>query len=83
MPIPMTAEQVLDRYFLEMRCKVLDVAAALDRIERAAGGAAVLQDPRVDRLKKATQVLFDARPDRAQRVLMIFSDEYEPAWPRP
>ena len=83
MPIPMPASAVLDRYFLEMRGKVLEVAAALDRVERAAGAEQAVRDERLDLLKEAIATLTDGRADRASRVLTIFSDPYEPSWPRP
>jgi hypothetical protein len=83
MPIPMLAGAVLDRYFLEMRSKVLDVAAALDRIERAAEPQRSAADARMAKLRQAVEILLDARPDRAARVLAIFSDPYDPKWPRP
>ena len=52
MPIPMTAKQVLDREFLEIRCKILEIAAALDRLERAEG--ALEGDPRMELLREVT-----------------------------
>ena len=78
MPIPMSCADVLDQYFLEMRHKVLDVAAALDRVDRADGD--VSGDPRVDALKRAIAVLLEDAPGRAERVLTVFSDEYDPNW---
>ena len=35
-----TAADVLDRDFLSMRCRLIELAAALDRIDRAQGSAA-------------------------------------------
>ena len=83
MPTVMPAGAVLDRYFLEMRAKVLDVAAALDRIERGEGAARVAGDERLVKLRKAVGILLDDEPDRAERVLTVFSDPYDPDWPRP
>jgi len=34
-PNPMTAFQVLDTYFLETRARLLEIAANLDRMDRA------------------------------------------------
>ncbi len=82
-PIPMDAEAVLDRYFLEMRSKVLDLGAALDRIERADGAERVRQDERMKQLQDGIGILVDGGGDRATRIHMIFADEYEPDWPRP
>ncbi len=83
MSIPMPAAAVLDRYFLEMRCKVLDVAAALDRIEQATHAQPAMRDSRLVKLRQAISVLLDEQSDRATRVQMIFSDPYEPKWERP
>ena len=80
MSIPMNAPQVLNRYFLEMRCKVLEVAASLDRIDRAGGSAGDDTDPRLVQLRRAIRVLLENDPERAERVQMIFSREYDPEW---
>lgn len=82
MPCPMPAPQLLDRHFLDMRCRVLDLAAALDRIERSEGGRR-LQDARLELLHAAISILSDGEPDRAARVQMLFSDPYDAAWKRP
>ena len=52
---PLTSKQVVDIYFMEHRAKLLDIAAFLDRLERAADQEG-LQDVRVRALKK--QFLF-------------------------
>ena len=83
MSIPMSPEQVLDRYFLEMRCKVLDVAAALDRIDRAGGAAKVAADRRMQQLREAVGTLRTDDDSRAERVQQIFSLAYDPEWARP
>lgn len=81
MSIPMTREQVVNRYFLEMRCKVLEVAASLDRVDRAeAAGARA--EPRLDQLRRAIRVLLEDSPGRAEKVQHIFSREYDPNWRR-
>jgi hypothetical protein len=73
------AKETLERYFLEMRWRCLSLAADLDRIERAAGGAAVLQsDPRLIKLKEAIGVLSRNGPNRAEQVQTIFSDKTPP-----
>lgn len=74
----LTAPEVLNREFLEIRCKILDVAAALDRLTRAEGS--VNQDPRLARLKEALEAVLELDADRAERVQMIFSRAYDPEW---
>jgi hypothetical protein len=83
MPIPMSSQMVLDRYFLELRCKVLDVAAGLDRIAQAPGFERTSGDERLSKLKEAISILLDTSTDRAEHIQMIFSDPYHPEWPRP
>jgi hypothetical protein len=72
------APEVFDREFLEIRAKVLEVAACLDRLDRAPG--TVQQDPRMVRLRQAIDLLADSRPDRAERVQLVFSREYDEDW---
>lgn len=78
MPIPLTAEQILDREFLEIRCKILEIAAALDRLERAEGS--VTEDRRMKMVYDGLAVLSTDSADRAEQVQMIFSRRYEPGW---
>jgi hypothetical protein len=78
MMTPMTARQIFDREFLELRAKVLELAASLDRLDRAEGDTA--DDPRRRKLDEALRLLLAPAEDRAERVQMIFSREYEPDW---
>lgn len=73
-----TAPEVLDREFLEIRAKVLEVAACFDRLDRAPG--TVEQDPRMVRLRQAIDLLLDAYPDRAERTQLVFSRKYDEDW---
>jgi len=66
----MTRQQVLDLYFLEARCHLLDVAAFLDRVERGTGDA----DFRLTAFREALALLAVGQPDRAGSVLRAFSD---------
>lgn len=69
------AKQTLEQYFLEMRWRCLSLAADLDRVERSAGGPALLDaDPRLQRLRQAIGVLLEGRTNRAEQVQNIFSD---------
>ncbi|QEH38328.1 hypothetical protein OJF2_69290 [Aquisphaera giovannonii] len=71
---------ILDRDFLETRCKVLEVAAALDRIDRAPAHHPEHPDPRLGQLRQALEALLIPGPDRAETIQLIFSREYDPAW---
>ncbi|RMG37194.1 MAG: hypothetical protein D6725_09295 [Planctomycetota bacterium] len=77
---PQPAADTLERTFLEIRAKLLELAADLDRIERGAGFEAVRDDERLQNIRKALQVLLEPGTDRAERVQMIFSDPYDPHW---
>lgn len=78
MPIPLTAPQVLEREFLEMRAKLLELAAGLDRLDRASGD--VEADPRLGQIEQALEVLGSGEPGRAERVQMIFSLAFDETW---
>ena len=70
---PVTRKQVIDLYFLEHRAKMIDIAAFLDRVDRAqAGGEA--EDFRVAAMRQALDVLTDGKDERARRVLDALSD---------
>ena len=76
---PRNAEQVLDAEFLIMRSKMLDLAAAFDRLGRASG--TVADDPRLQRLRQALEILGNSRiQDKAEAVQQAFSLEYHADW---
>lgn len=66
----MTRQQILDLYFMEARAKVIDLAAFMDRVERANGE----EDFRMQAFRDALQELEKGNPDRAKRVLLSLSD---------
>lgn len=80
MPGDLGAKQMLDREFLEIRRRLLDVAAAFDRIERADGYDDVRSAPRMAMLRQAARTLIDEARDRTERVQMVFSDNYDESW---
>jgi hypothetical protein len=70
---PLTGPQVVDLYFMEHRAKLLDIAAFLDRLERAAPPTGT-GDVRVRALTRAIPLLIDGEGDRARRILELLSD---------
>ena len=66
----MTREQLLDLYFIEARAKLIDLAAFLDRVERAEGK----EDFRLLAFRKALAELQNSEPGRPRRVLLALSD---------
>lgn len=82
MAAPVPAATVLDRVYLEVRCKLLDVAAMLDRIERVDGDSVAADDPRLQQFREALAILGHEGADRAERIQMLFSDPYVANWSR-
>lgn len=74
----LTADKVLDKYYLEVRCMLIEIAATLDRHDRAcdeqSGGGE--HDERLDKVYAALAMLSDSSgtPDRSERLLNMFSD---------
>ena len=68
---PMNRTQVVDAYFMEHRARILDLAAFLDRVDRAGPGT---DDFRMQAFRAAGAILGDGKPERARRVLELLSD---------
>jgi hypothetical protein len=66
----MTRQQVLDLYFMDARSKLIDLAAFLDRFERAKGK----EDFRMEAFRKALKELKPGKSHRAKAVLLSLSD---------
>jgi hypothetical protein len=72
MPTPTTpVVQPLDREFLGIRCRLIELAAAFDRIDR--NGSPAAGDARMDQIRRSLEVLAGDAPDRAEQVQMVFS----------
>ena len=80
---PLPAPTALDAYFLEARCRLLDIAAFLDRIERGESGTTTATDPRLAKIQRALAVLMEQPSHRAEAIQQIFSLDYDPTWERP
>jgi hypothetical protein len=65
----MTSQQVLDLYYMDARCKLIEIAAFLDRVERSTGQG----DFRLSAFREAMEEL-SANGNRAERVLLALSD---------
>ena len=66
----MTRQQVLDLYFLDARHKLIEIAAFLDRAERATGK----EDFRLKNFRAALTKLDGTKKNRAKNILLAFSD---------
>jgi len=80
---PLSASAALSAYYLEARCRLLDVAAILDRIGRGADAATLATDPRMARLREGLEAVVKLPEGRAEEVQRIFSLPYDPAWQAP
>ncbi len=79
MSIPLNSEQVLDREYLEIRGKILELAASLDRLERAAG--CVNEDNRMNLISQGLQILLqETDQTKAAQIQMLFSRVYDDTW---
>ena len=78
MTLPRTPDAVLEQEFLPLRAKILEIAAGLDRLDRAGGTAG--DDRRRERLEQAIRLLLEDQPHRAEQVQRLFSREYESDW---
>lgn len=74
----MNSKQILDREFLELRAKILQIAASLDRIERADG--AVDHEEKMELVRKAISILTIEDTHRAERIQLHFSRDYDESW---
>ncbi|MBI1825958.1 MAG: hypothetical protein HY287_12690 [Planctomycetes bacterium] len=76
----MDAKQTLDRFYLEMRRDLLELAAGLDRLDRATSQDSIHADHRMQKLQQAAEILADGNANRAERIQMLFSEAYEHEW---
>jgi len=67
---PPTPVNLVDLGFMDSRSKLIDLAAFLDRVQRAGQDG----DFRVQALKNALTLLSQDKPQRAKDVLLSFSD---------
>jgi hypothetical protein len=70
---PLTQQQLIDAYFMEVRAKLLDVAAFLDRMDLLVDRNAE-DDFKMLAMRRALQALCSRTPGRVYDIQMIFSD---------
>ena len=71
---PLTQQQLIDEYFIEHRTKILDIAAFLDRFDRASARDGA-EDFRMRAFGKALAALLDSEAGgRMRAVQMLLSD---------
>jgi hypothetical protein len=78
-----TADQILEDKYLEVRAKLLEIAATLDRMDRSCDEHAPWSEqakPRRERIDDAIRILLSEGPDRAERLQRLFSRPYDSTW---
>ncbi|HVT26653.1 MAG TPA: hypothetical protein VHE81_01415 [Lacipirellulaceae bacterium] len=78
MPKLRDLNEVFEQEYLPIRAKVLEIAAALDRLDRTSGSLA--SESRRRQIQNAIQRLLRPGDDRAEQVQLIFSRPYEDDW---
>jgi hypothetical protein len=78
MPPSLAAAEILEREFLTTRSRLIDLAAALDRLDRAEGSLA--DDPRMDRIRRSLEILAGEATERAEQIQELFSLPYREDW---
>ena len=68
-----TAQQTLDTYFLETRAKLLEIAATLDRLDRAPNREEIQNDPRLHFITDALTILQSPSLNRAEQLQLRYS----------
>lgn len=71
---PLTQQQLIEDYFLEQRTRVLEIAAFLDRMDRATARNAE-GDFRIVAFRKALRELCTDDPGKIDRVQTLLSDQ--------
>jgi hypothetical protein len=77
MTASVTPASALDREFLGIRSRLIELAAAMDRIDRA---GSVPDDPRRQQIRRSIEVLLAEAPHRAAQVQLEFSLPYDEQW---
>ena len=72
---PLTQRQLIDEYFIEHRTKILDIAAFLDRFDRASARDAA-DDFRMAAFREALVLLTGSQgiPSRLHAIQLVLSD---------
>ncbi len=71
-----TTTEIVEREFLELRARLLDLAASLDRIRRAEGPP----DERMRVFESGLSILLDDTEDKARRIQELYSRQYSDRW---
>lgn len=73
-----SAAEVLDREFFEIRANLLQLAASLDRMDRASGPPG--PDEKIEQIRQALAILQRPGSNRAEQIQLVFSLPYDSHW---
>ncbi len=73
-----TASEVLEQEFLQVRAKILEVAAFFDRLGEAP--ASTINADQLELLQKGCEILNDDSDNKAAQIQLLFSREYKDDW---
>jgi len=73
-----SAQQIVAEDFMIARARIVELAATLDRIERATGD--VDDSKNMQLLMQGMQILCDDEVEKAKRVQLMMSRQYDPHW---
>lgn len=76
--MPRTSREVLEQEYLQVRAKILEVAAFFDRLAEAE--VSNVNQDQLDLLEQGCRVLTDGDAGKAARVQLAFSRTYEADW---
>lgn len=71
---PMPAKEALEKYFLDNRARMLEIASFLDRIDRYSGYYQAKEDFRYKSLVNALKVIIETGKERTKNIQLLFSD---------
>lgn len=71
---PLSAKKVVETYFIDNRARVLEIAAFLDRIDRALDPESGRKDFRYQALLGALRLLVERTEERGKALQVHFSD---------
>ncbi len=72
--------EIIDEYYLDVRCKLLEIAAIFDRFDRAQQASpdpSANDDPRLQQCRAALALLNQesGTPNRAEKTALIFTEK--------
>jgi hypothetical protein len=79
------AEQIVEQEFLQMRAKILEIAAFFDRLEadstkQAGAATSSVSQERLKLLRAGCDLLLDSESDKAARVQLLLSRKFDEQW---